>query len=507
MAREVLQDTQTRMDGGLNTVSDESALQPNQLRRSENARLTDVGAVTKRGGTQRLSSAVIAATSVLNGFTWNKADGTSQLLAVVNGLLYTATYGAPPITWTAQTGALSTTVQPMFAQFRDASADVVYISDGGLLGKWNGTTLTVDIAGTVATSTCVVHNQRLWGAGNASFPNSIFYSALNNGDGLGNGAAGGGQIVVRTFGNEGIVGLASLATSLLIFHRRGVSRLTGYGQDDITVAPAGIASDVGLIAPKSIVPVGSVAYFISERGMYRCNESDVAPVATVETPDPLLPILRTLSTSDFAKIRATLNRATRELWITIPTVGCFQYHTVLQAWSGPWNQGWVTPDTTALFEATDTAGLPIMLRGDASGWVSRCDAPSLNKDNVSADGTGGSVYNMVVQIRRLYCGDESLAKAYRYAYVTAQLNGSDSCSVGWSTGQFASSEVLPVSTAGRWGTGTWTGATFWGGASSQNYRVQMGGTGYYIDVSIIDSGTTLPVFSRVQIQTFALGRR
>lgn len=508
MAREVIQDAQMSMDGGLNTVSDVSALQPNQLRRTENARLTDVGAITKRGGTQRLSTAVIAAHSVANGFTWNKADGTSQIMAVVNGGLYTTTFASLPMTWTAQAGALSTSTQPTFSQFRDSSADVVYISDGGLLNKWNGTTLTVDIAGTVNSDICVVHNQRLWSAGNASFPNSIFYSSLNNGDTLGNGSSGGGQIVVRTFGNEGVIGLVSLATSLLIFHRRGVSRLTGYGQDDITVSPAGIASDVGLIAPKSIVPVGSVAYFISERGMYRCNEAEVAPVATVQTPDPLLPILRSLSTTEFSKIRAGINRATRELWITIPTVGCYQYHTLLQSWSGPWNTGWISPDTTALFEASDTSGLPIMLRGDASGWVSRCDAPGAALDNVSADGTGGTEYSMVAQLRRMYCGDDAMAKAYRYAYLTAQLNGSSSCSVDWDTGTFSRGQTLPTSTSGVWGVGTWDalGAT-WSEASSQNYRVQMGGTGYYVDISIVDSSPCCPTFSRFQLQTFALGRR
>jgi hypothetical protein len=55
MARPALLDTQPRMDGGLNSVSDEAALAPNQMRRAENARLTDFGAVTKRGGTRRVS--------------------------------------------------------------------------------------------------------------------------------------------------------------------------------------------------------------------------------------------------------------------------------------------------------------------------------------------------------------------------------------------------------------------------------------------------------------------
>jgi len=35
----------------------------------------------------------------------------------------------------------------------------------------------------------------------------------------------------------------------------------------------------------------------------------------------------------------------------------------------------------------------------------------------------------------------------------------------------------------------------------------MGGTGYYLDVTITDSGAALPVFSQWQTETFALGRR
>jgi hypothetical protein len=35
----------------------------------------------------------------------------------------------------------------------------------------------------------------------------------------------------------------------------------------------------------------------------------------------------------------------------------------------------------------------------------------------------------------------------------------------------------------------------------------MGGIGYYIDMEIIDSSAALPVVSRVQVETFSLGRR
>lgn len=509
MSRERLVDIQPDMAGGLNETSDDSSLQPNQLRRAINARLTDFGAITKRGGLKRVSASLDAGELVQNGFMWRKDAGSPEILAVVDGTLYTTNFGGSfPFTWIQRTGTLSTTVKPTFARFRDGANDVVYIGDGGLLNKWNGTTLTTDIVGTVGAQMIAVHNERLWSCGCGVKPQSIFYSALNNGDTLANGAQGGGEIIVRTFGDENVIGLASINTSLLIFHRRGISRLTGYGQDDITVSPAGVTSDVGLIAPGSIVPVSNIAYFVSERGLYLCNEQEVAPVSNPQTPDPLLSIIRSLSANQFNQIRAVLNRGTRELWITMPGFGLYVYNTTLQSWSGPWDSGWVDPDTTCLFEVLNNEGLPVVLRGDTDGFVSLTDAPNVFLDNVEADGTGGTRYAMTAQFHRLYCGDEATAKALRWGYLTAQLRGSDQCRVEWTTGATFGSHTLPPSLDQTWGgPGTQYGVGTWGGAGSRSYRVPMGGGGYYIDVSVVDSGEALPVISRFQIETFALGRR
>jgi hypothetical protein len=509
VSRNILGDEQPRFDGGLNTVSDDAFLLPTQMRRAENARLTDFGAVSKRGGTQRTSTDVLSPNAVQGGYDWRKDDGTGELLAVANGVLYTATFGSFPITWTAESGTLSTTVLPTFAQFRDgAGDDVVYIADGGLLNKWDGTTLTTNIANTNPSRVLTVHNERLWGCGCGTFPDSIFYSALNNGDTFGNGSAGGGQIIVRTFGDEVVVGLASVGSSLLIFHRRGISRLTGFGQDDTVVAPSGVTSDVGTIAANSIAAFDNIAFFISERGLYRCNESEVAPVGTPDRPDPLLPILRRMTASQLEDIRCVLNRATRELWAYLPGYGVYTYHTLLGAWAGPWDGAYVLPEPTALWEATDDEGLPIVLKGDSAGWVSMCDAMSTNKDNVEADGTGGTNVAMTVQMHRFYCGDDAESKALRWGYLTAQFNGSTLSRMQWATGPSAGTYALPSSTTGTWGgAGTEWGTGTWGGSGSVSYRIPMGGAGYYVDVTFVDSSTAIPVLSRFKLETFGLGRR
>jgi hypothetical protein len=283
--------------------------------------------------------------------------------------------------------------------------------------------------------------------------------------------------------------------------------LTGYGQDDITVAPQGLTADVGTIAPRSIVSIGNLGFFVSERGLYSCNESEVSAVGTVETPDPLLPVIRNLTSAQVANISATFNRATRELWINVPAYGVYVYHTVLRAWSGPWESGFLDPATTTLFDSIDSDGLPALLRGDEDGYVTTCDETGVVVDNQLSDGTGGTPYTMTIQMHRMYCGDDALSKSLRFGYITASLDSSSSTIIKWVTDSTTDTYTLPTTfVSSRWGTGIW-GYGLWGSANSSNYRVQMSGTGYYIDVSIIDAGQTIPVFGRFQLETFALGRR
>lgn len=513
MAREaggtVLGDGQPAFLGGLNTVSDDAALLPTQIRRATNTRLTDYGAISKRGGSRRTTASPLAGAAVRNGYTWRKDDGTRQIMAFCDGALRTTAFSDTyPWTWASPSGALDASASPSCVQFRDGTNDVVYIADGGLLNMWDGTTLSVDMANTFACTRLEVHNQRLWSCGNPAHPDSIFYSPLNNGSGLGYAAAGGGQIVVRTFGDEVVQNVKSVGTSLVILHRRGISRLTGYGSDDITIAPQAISADAGLIAPRSVVVYNNAAYFVTERGLYQCNEVEIAPIGTVEKPDPLLPILRNMSNAEVLGVSATVNRATRELWITMPGTGLFVYHLALQAWSGPWDAGFVSPETTCVFEALNDGGLPILLRGDASGYVSWCEPPGVGRDNVLSDGTGGTTYDMVVQFHRLYHGDDALTKAYRWGYLLASLRGSNQSRMDWDTGAGAGSFPLPVSTANTWGaSGTTWGTGVWGGSGSTSYRIPVSGLGQYVDLTFVDSSDGSPVLSRAQVEAFSLGRR
>lgn len=517
-ARRPTKDGQTGFAGGLNTISNDFALLPNQMRRSDNTRLSDLGAATKRGGTQRTSTAVLAAAAVKNGYGWRQSAANFYTLAMCNGSLFKATYGAFPITWTSIGSGFATTT-PTFAGFRDGSNNVVYVATGGVLKKWDGTTLSSCSNAVQATGVCV-YNERLWGWGVAGFLDSIFYGPLDNGDSLGYGAGSGGQIIVRTFGQQDVVACIPLATSLLIFHRQGVSRLTGYGASDITVSPAAITSDVGLVGKEALCLAdgslyqstyggtgNSVAFFVSERGVYKANEQQVMPLATPEKPDVVLPALRTLSSADLAAVKCTFNRSTREVWVELPGLGIYIWNTLLEAWSGPFVDGYLSPDTTCLFETVDANNQPITLRGDASGWVSLCDSPTYYMDNVAAAGTGGTAYNLVVQCHRMYSGDPTSANAYAWAEILASIPGPVLVNIAWNTLTDGSSYQVPSYSSGAsWGTGTW-GASTWGIGGQSPFYVPLSGTGPFIDLTITDTGQAAAQYASVQVLGYSYGRR
>lgn len=508
-------DGQTSFAGGLNTVSDDTALQPNQVRQAQNARLTEYGAITKRYGSVRLASANLGA-SVRGGFGWSKDNGDVQGLAIAGNTLYTINMLSSLGTqsWAAASGAtFSTTVTPVFTEFLDSTGDeCVFIADGGKLVHWNGTTLVRENSGAAHMATFItVHNQRIWGCGDSAYPDSIFYSKLNDGSNFGH--AGGGQIVVRTFGDERVVGLASVGSSLLIFHRRGISRLTGFGQDDTTVQPEGVSSQTGTIAPLSIVETDGLAYFLSDRGAFAASESSVAPLGTPDSPDPILPLLRNLSTTALANVRGVLSRKTQEIWWFIPGYGVYIYHLILRAWAGPWIGEYVT--TASLWPSlTGASAETFVIRGDTSGRVTVSDYPGVHSDGATtANVDSGSPIVMNVQLRRLYWGDDSVAKSFRFGFLTAVLPGGSTISVDWTSnfGAYPQKSITSEPGGAVWDApgAVWdVPGEIWGTAGgSQNYRVQMSGQGYYVDVSLGHSGYNEPVLSRWQIDGFPLGRR
>lgn len=502
MPRRVAVDAQTGFGGGLNLTADISQLGPTELRRADNARLTEYGAVTRRLGTQRIHDVALAAKPVRGGVAWVQAAGTVQELVACNGSVYYGTF-ATPMTWTDTTGTITETVYPDFCPFRDASADVVYVADGGPLNKWDGANWTGNIASTPNVSILAAYNLRLFGAGDTSNPQRLYYSALSNGDTLGITVSSGGYVDIRIANNTAITGLMALGSSLLIFHKTGVSRFTGWSIDDIEVASGtqGISDDVGTIAPNSLVTVENVGFFMTDRGIYEVNEYGVTPISV-----PIDSAIRGLDQSKFSRLYAGHNKKFREVWFYLPDIGIYSYNYFLKAWSGPHTGGYVSDVVYSLWPSYDTNGTPMLLAGFGDGFVRRCDAPYVYKDDALSDGTGGDSYNLVAQCHRMFCGDVFNEKAFRFVYVLCDTRGSTNTAASWVTTTESSSATLPADTGATWGIGVW-GTFIWGGDGAIAKRVHIGGRGSFADITLTDNGSADSLFSRVELQGFYLGRR
>lgn len=496
----MVRDTQPAFSGGLNLSADESQVLPTEVREAVNARLTEHGGVVKRYGTKQMIAAALPAV-VRGGITWRR-DASEDVLVVANGALYTGSYGIP-MTLTAAAGTLASAIAPWFTPFRNGAGECVFIADGGLLNSWDGATLVQNIAGTPAAIVTEMYNQRLFAI--IGTDENLHYSALNNGATCGIVASGGGTVIVRTFGDQRLTGLATVGGSLLIFHRSGISRFTGYTQDDINIAAGsqGVTSEVGTTSPHSLVKIDGAVLFYGSNGFYTVTESSV-PQAISQKIDPLL---RGLTATEIAGIRGIHARRSQEVRWFVPGIGVLVYNYRLSAWSGPWTQGYLSPVTTCLFESVDTEGKEVVLAGDAGGFVSHTDLEDQYLDGTTSAGTGGTAVQLQVRFHRLFAGDMADEKSLRWGYLLGNPRGSQDVVVRFATPFETNDVALPNLGGGSWGSGTW-GVGSWGGSNVITFRIPMWGRGIWCDVWVIDTGTVgAGLYSRFELEAFSMTRR
>ena len=504
-------DDQASFAGGLNAAADPLHVGRDEFVRGENCLLTDFGAIVKRRGTQRTHESVFAA-AIQGGFSWTPVTTTSELV-VAGGTLYTSAYGIP-MTWTAQGGTLASTGVIGFASYRDVgNADVAYIADGGPLNKWNGTTLTTNLASTPNVRRLAVQNDRLWGVTGDS--NILYGSALGNGDSLGVAGSGGGSFAIATYGAQQIVEIVALGSSLILVQRGAISRFTGWTADDFNVLAGtrGVSSDVGTVCATSVLTNEQTAYLLSDNGFYAVTENGVQLVSTT-----LRPLLARLSQSDWSGVRAAHYAALFELRWYIPNLGVMVFNYALNKWTGPLTGIYTDSPVVALWSTVDEDDKPIVLSAHEDLFVRRTERPSgVCKDDVLYNGSGGDRYSLVAKCRRLFCGDAVATKAYRTAWVTCNLRTSTRAVLIVETD--SDSAIVPFPTdpaSGEWDVdgGAWdnelTGGAlpwYWGGVAYDNKRVPLTGHGEWVDLTIQDDGISESVFARVDLRAFVLGER
>jgi len=529
MGRRKLTDQQAGFAGGLNSVSDPAFLRPDQARQMANFRLSNYGAALKRLGTALTTTAAITTFTAANvgGMYW-PAQGRVYLFAASPASTALNAYrGAAALPAASVWSDLGALPQWRPVLFSDGTNEVMYVAGDSSARvrkiASNGTTITSLGATTAQVKGLCVYNDRLWGWSG----NILYYSNLSSatgstgGDSLGDDAAGGGRIVVRTFGAADIIACAPVNGSLLIFHAQGISVLTGWGQDDTQIAPQVLSSDVGMstgtasaLCVANTASEGNVAYFLSDLGAYATTGSDVRPLGTPDRPDPLVPLIRG-SGFQLRHASVAFNRPFNEVWFYAHGAGIYVYNVTLGAWSGPFTGTYGT-DTggtraVAFFDVLDDLGRTHLWRiaqnvGNSGLWVGACDYGSTHKDDAKPNGaggvTGGTSITATLQLHRLFCSDRVFAKSFRWVNLLATLpTGDTRPTVVFST---------PIGGATTHTLGALTGV-------QSPYYLSPGGQGAYLDATISDVtttgvsdvslGTVPAIYELADVQANLLGRR
>jgi hypothetical protein len=511
LGRVELSDEQPNFSGGLNIASDRSKLRDNELWTAGEIRFTEFGGATKRGGTQRIHVAALAAQPVRGGFSWRQAGAATEFV-MCNGSLYKFVY-AIPVVPTLLGAAFNAAAYPSFAACPGAGGtDCVFIADGGALCKYDGAALSMRIAGTPNVSAIFTYNRRLYGCGDPANPDILYFSALDNGDTLGNAGAGGGAALVRTAGSRDLMLGAALNESLALLHREAISRWSGFTQDDIAVQSGvqGFAADVGSTAPRSLVMNEKVGTFLSDRGFYEISEFGLRPVAT-----KIEPAIIALDHSQFARVSGVNSRSTREMFWYLPNVGiyCYNYrlldpNTGVGPWSGPWAGIFVSAGVHSMWQTLDASGARIVLAGFGDGFVRRLDAPGIKFDDVLSDGSGGLPITMSGTCHRMFFKTPTHEKSFRRTWITATLRGTSTLAIALQCGTGVKTKTFVQFVAEAWGVGKWGAPRKWGGSGgSVARRADLSGRGNFCDIVFTESGPSVPVISRIEVQAFDMGER
>ena len=503
-AKREIQDMQAGFAGGLNTVADAAVVRPDQARQLENFRLTAYGAATKRGGTKRTSAAPPTASVLTSIRPWP----SQNVLMCTTGTtaLYWTQNPSAGNTWTTL-AATTGTPSDNGVVFTDGTSEFWYTWHTAGLAKTSTITGGIScakVAGATpaannALAGLVVYNSRLWGwPGNdgGTTVNRLYYSNLSTavgsigGDSFGIVASSGGSIVINTFGQSAIISAVVVGASLMICHQTGVSRLSGFGQDDIDVEPQAVSAEMSILGRDAYAIFQDVAYVLTTQGLMEMTEGAINAVGTPDKPDPTRPVIQSLilGGTSLAGAKVAYNAQKTELYCSLDTVGIYVYNTTLDAWSGPFTGALVPASQNGLCYYA-----PYAYFGGAGGYLLRMDSSGVLLDNLTSTSTGGTAVTGVLQCHRMFGAERMYSKAWRWITVMCTLTSGGTAPTAVAYSQVSGSSTM----------------TFSAPVSAEAvYYLQPGGVGPYLDVTITDAATNgTNQYVQIGIEGFLLGQR
>jgi len=269
----LLREVQTSFARGVNDSAAPDEYSPDQAQVMINGRPSFQGnAVERMAGQYELSSPTnwtsVDGSTCYGAIEFYTAAGAQQIVAAFDDAMYVSTDGGS--TFSAIAGATSLTEEYWgFAIIREGAANVLCCVNGGTNSyQYDGTTWATISNIPANTKYLAVMGNRLIAAGGSGVTVAASkVSDIDNGYGS---SAGGWTVVASTNdGDTEIKGLFVLGSVLLVFKRKSVGYIEGFGYQTLQVETGsrGISRSVGCIAHRSIAPAGDQAVmWLSERG-------------------------------------------------------------------------------------------------------------------------------------------------------------------------------------------------------------------------------------------------
>lgn len=493
---------------------DESVIVPRgkaKLKLAQNVRVDwTSGELVKRPGTTRASNntssvaialtrwqgAVVAATST-GSLEYFSPGTTASAVAIINA---TSTHSYDPGT------------PPNFTVFANAAgAKVLYFADNStnsLCYINSSFAPTNHLANTPNVRCLASYNNRLWALGNTSSTyNTLYYSTLGNGDTLGT-AAGGGEIILNAQGEGVATAIIPLGQSLMIINNNGLSRLTGYGLDDIAVSSAVRLNNVtvGSLIQRSVIVVDDQRGFFTgtDAIIYEFTEFGITPVSQA---------IQSSCTAGVAVTGTLILAATSDLTLAVPndkevwfffaaTKRIYVYNYALRVWTGPWlNANGSSPiDTTRWYPVATyvtpvntTITIPVVYIVSGTDVNVYRMTETITTDLVASGGaaTSGTAISMTIKTTPIPFFDDLFSEgALRFVYAVF-------------------SHVANIVFTTDCSNGVQVQATMTGGGTDLmvRERAQGSGNGSYVSLGVIDSTAYASRISVLGCEGFSYGRR
>lgn len=284
-------------------------------------------------------------------------------------------------------------------------------------------------------STMVAWKDRLWAVGSGAL-DLVYYSGINRWFAW--GASNYLTINPKGQGSTGVTAFLPRRDELGVAKRRGIWKIVGSSTD--TYAVIQVIHGTGVVAPKSVVIIRDVAYFLAEDGVYAWGADGLrllsgGRAAAWFTTD------NHFNRSLFPDAWGVWNQQddTYELHLAAAGSGVVNrwvsFHLSRETWLGPHKTDAFTPSTSQVLE--DIYGLGILVRASTAGYIYRAN------DATFLDGSTAIDFSVVTGW--LNGGVPTIEKYFGELTVVSSVESSGTLTITPKVGTLSASDQATIS--------------------------------------------------------------